>query len=112
MTRDDQKMMFTAMGFLAVLLRDEPQDKQAQRAKAIAKLIENFCQTAIEEEKKVQLPAAEASVTMKRLFANLINDNQKNQNLMRDAMEALAECMEGDSADAAAADNDDLGHLS
>ena len=33
----------TALGFLAVILKDEPDDKQALRAKAIGRLIESFC---------------------------------------------------------------------
>lgn len=33
----------TALGFLAVLLKDVPEEKQASRAKAIGRLIESFC---------------------------------------------------------------------
>jgi hypothetical protein len=33
----------TALGFLVVLLKDVPEEKQASRAKAIGRLIESFC---------------------------------------------------------------------
>ena len=39
----DHRVLFTALGFLAVVLNDVPQDKQALRARALAKLIEEFC---------------------------------------------------------------------
>ena len=42
MTRTDHQVLFTALGFLAVILSDVPHDKQAQRATAIAGLIEFF----------------------------------------------------------------------
>ena len=45
----DQKVFFTALGFLAVLLNDTPNDKQAQRATVIAGLIESFCKTTVPE---------------------------------------------------------------
>ena len=39
----DQKTFFTALGFVAVVMSDVPQDRQAERAVAIAKLMEAFC---------------------------------------------------------------------
>jgi len=48
MTRMDYRVIFTALGFLAVILRnDVPQDKQALRATTIARLIESFCITSL-----------------------------------------------------------------
>ena len=49
MTRTDQKLLFTALGFMAVLLNDTPQDKQALRATALAGLIESFCMSVVPE---------------------------------------------------------------
>jgi hypothetical protein len=43
MTRTDHKIIFTALGFLTVILDNVPRDKQAMRATAIAQLIEAFC---------------------------------------------------------------------
>lgn len=37
----------TALGFLAVILKDEPADKQALRAKTIGRLIESFCMVTV-----------------------------------------------------------------
>ena len=47
MTSTDHKVIFTALGFLAVILNDVPKDKQALRATAIASLIESFCMAAV-----------------------------------------------------------------
>ena len=50
MTRTDREILFTALGFLAVVLRDDvPHDKQAMRAMAVADLIESFCRSALPE---------------------------------------------------------------
>jgi hypothetical protein len=46
MTRTDYKVIFTALGFLAVILDNVPRDRQASRATALAQLIEAFCATA------------------------------------------------------------------
>lgn len=39
----------TALGFLAVILKDEPMDQQALRARTIARLIESFCHVTVPE---------------------------------------------------------------
>jgi hypothetical protein len=39
----------TALGFLAVILKDVPQDKQAIRAKTIGRLIESYCMVTVPE---------------------------------------------------------------
>jgi len=49
MTRTEYKVVFTALGFLAVLLSDAPNDRQAQRVVAITDLIESFCINAVPE---------------------------------------------------------------
>ena len=50
MARTDHRILFTALGFLAVIIRGDVQgDKQALRATTIAKLIESFCQTSLPE---------------------------------------------------------------
>ncbi len=50
MTRTDHQIIFTALGFLAVILREDvPRDKQALRATTIAGLIESFCQSSLPE---------------------------------------------------------------
>ncbi|MDD3287582.1 MAG: hypothetical protein PHX43_01060 [Alphaproteobacteria bacterium] len=44
MTRTDQQLIFTALGFMAVLMRGEiDQNDSAKRARGIAWLIEEFC---------------------------------------------------------------------
>jgi hypothetical protein len=53
MTSADRQILFTALGFLAVILRnDVPHEKQALRAMAIADLIEAFCRSALPEQFK------------------------------------------------------------
>jgi hypothetical protein len=47
MTRTDYKVIFTALGFLAVILDDVPRDRQALRATTLAQLIEAFCASAM-----------------------------------------------------------------
>ena len=47
MTRTDHRIILTALGFLAVILKDDSADNQASRAMGIAKLIEDFCRTAL-----------------------------------------------------------------
>jgi len=49
MTPNDLRIHATALGFLAVIMHDLPRDKQAQRAVAIAKLIEAFCHETLPE---------------------------------------------------------------
>ena len=47
MTRTDYKVIFTALGFLAVILDNVPREKQALRATTLAQLIEAFCATSV-----------------------------------------------------------------
>ena len=47
MTRTDYKVVFTALGFLAVVLDNVPRDKQVFRATSLAQLIEAFCATSV-----------------------------------------------------------------
>jgi hypothetical protein len=50
MTPTDHKVVFTALGFLAVILSDDvPKNKQALRARSIATLIESFCHSSLPE---------------------------------------------------------------
>ena len=49
MTRTEYKVVFTALGFLAVILRDMSNGRQSHRAAAIADLIESFCVGAVPE---------------------------------------------------------------
>lgn len=88
----DQKTFFNGLGFLAVILSNVPADKQAQRALAIAKLIENFCTIAATDEAKTPATAKDSAAVIAKLFTSLMNDNQKNQAIVRDAMDALAQC--------------------
>jgi hypothetical protein len=47
MTRDELQILFTALGFLAVVMKGENANKDdAKQAKAMAALIEAFCQAA------------------------------------------------------------------
>jgi hypothetical protein len=43
MTRDDLRILCTALGFTAVVLKGEQTQDQAERARAFARLIEEFC---------------------------------------------------------------------
>jgi len=48
MSRNDRQILFTALGFLAVVLREDvPKEKQAMRALAMADLIESFCRSSL-----------------------------------------------------------------
>lgn len=50
MTRNDYRVICTALGFFSVITRgDIARDKQAMRAVSIARLIESFCQTEVPE---------------------------------------------------------------
>jgi|SRR5208282_6884507 len=49
MTPAGHRILFTALGFPAVVLGDVPKDKQALRATAIARLIESFCMSVVPE---------------------------------------------------------------
>ena len=62
MTRTDYKVIFTALGFLAVIQDNVPRDRQALRATTIAQLIEAFCASAVPEAfmSDAPAPAAEA----------------------------------------------------
>ena len=102
MTRTDHQIIFSALGFLAVILSDVPQEKQAVRAKAIAKLIEDFCVNNIKEE--TAKPATTPTGTITQLFSKLINDNQQDTRML-DALEALESCLAGDALASEAAFN-------
>jgi hypothetical protein len=47
MRRTDHKIIFTALGFLAVILDNAPRDRQAMRAMTVAQLIEEFCASSV-----------------------------------------------------------------
>jgi hypothetical protein len=47
MTSTDYKVLFTALGFLAVILDNVPRDRQALRATTLAQLIEAFCASSV-----------------------------------------------------------------
>lgn len=50
MNRDDFRLICAALGFTAVIVREDvPQSKQALRAATIAKLTESFCQCSLPE---------------------------------------------------------------
>ncbi len=106
----DEKTFFTALGFFAVIIRDVPQDKQAIRASAIAKLIEDFCATSAAEQQAAEACTKDAGVVMSQMFSKLINDNQKNDRL-RDAMQALEHCLHADVIDTVAATSSGDQHI-
>ena len=43
MTRDDLRILCTALGFAITVIKDVPENNQALRAKTVGKLIEAFC---------------------------------------------------------------------
>ncbi len=78
MTANDHKILFTALGFLAVILRDVPQDKQAMRATAIAGLIESFCISAVPEAFGDE-PAPQDNFSVKQRMASVITNIIKTE---------------------------------
>ena len=79
MTRTDHQILFTALGFLAVILSDVPQDKRALRATAIAGLIESFCRSAVPEAFEDRGAEDDFSVRerMASVIADIIRDDGK-----------------------------------
>jgi hypothetical protein len=68
MTRMDHKVIFTALGFLAVILDNVPRDKQAMRATAIAQLIEAFCATSVPDGFMSEAPEAARTTETEELI--------------------------------------------
>ncbi len=60
MTRTDYKVIFTALGFLVVILDNVPRDRQALRAATLAELIEAFCASVMPEAFISDSPAPSA----------------------------------------------------
>ena len=56
MTRTDYKVIFTALGFLAVIQDNVPRDRQALRATTIARLIEAFCAASVPDAFVSEVP--------------------------------------------------------
>ena len=65
MTRTGYKIIFTSLGFLAVILDNLPRDKQALRAATLAQLIESFCASSVPEA--FDVPNIEGAVQRRRL---------------------------------------------
>lgn len=82
----DQKTFFNALGFLAVVLNDVPQEKQAQRALAISKLIENFCILSVGEEWTAESSSQNGLEVMTQLFAGLVKDSPEKFVTVRDSL--------------------------
>jgi hypothetical protein len=82
MTRTDHKIIFTALGFLAVILDNVPCDKQALRATTIAQLIEAFCAASVPDAFMSETPegarTAETEELLQRYIAEL-RDNGSAQ---------------------------------
>jgi hypothetical protein len=68
MTRTDHKVIFTALGFLAVILDNVPRDKQAMRATAIAQLIEAFCAISVPDGFVSEAPEAARTTETEQLI--------------------------------------------
>ena len=68
MTRTDHKIIFTALGFLAVILDNVPRDKQALRATTLAKLIESFCATSLPDAFMGESPDARRAAEIENLL--------------------------------------------
>lgn len=49
MTRTDQQILFTALGFTAVVLQGGREDDGSRRAQEFARLIEEFCRATLPE---------------------------------------------------------------
>jgi hypothetical protein len=75
MTRTDYKVLFTALGFLAVILDNVPRDRQAARATAVAELIEAFCASAMPDAfpnaASDDVQGVEAQHTLERYLTDL-----------------------------------------
>ena len=72
----DQKILFSALSFFAVIIKDVPKDRLVQRANALAKLMEEFCEVS-----EVRISA----------IGNGLNNHQE---LLQESMEALQLCLE------------------
>jgi hypothetical protein len=68
MTRTDRKVIFTALGFLAVILDNVPRERQALRATALADLIEGFCVTTMPEAFMSEAPEASRTAETEQLL--------------------------------------------
>ena len=55
-------MFFSALGFMAVVMKDEALEQQAQRARHIAQLIRSFCENEVREIKTLESRASQDSV--------------------------------------------------
>ena len=78
MTANDHKILFTALGLLAVILKDEPVKHQATRALAIAELIESFCRETVPDAFGDQ-GSAENHMAAKHRMASVIADIIKTE---------------------------------
>jgi hypothetical protein len=63
MTREDLRLFCTALGFTAVVLQDVENNEQAERATALAHLIEAFCLMAVPEISETALPYSSVAET-------------------------------------------------
>jgi hypothetical protein len=74
MTRMDHKIIFTALGFLAVILDNVPRDKQALRATTLAGLIESFCITSLPDVFMDEVTNAGRAAEIENLLERYIAD--------------------------------------
>jgi hypothetical protein len=71
-TEIDQKPLFTALGFLAVALRGDAPADQAERALAVAGLIDSFCRLHVPEAFEDEIETAD--VATRDRMASVIRD--------------------------------------
>lgn len=91
MTRTDHKVLFTALGFMAVVLQDVPLDKQALRATVVARLIESFCVTALPDAFEfINLGdaghAVEINPLIERYKADFVNEESASLSFDRETL--------------------------
>src|SRR6266851_5727867 len=68
MTRTDHKVIFTALGFLAVILDNAPRHLQALRATTFAQLIEAFCAASVPDAFMSEAPEAARTTETEELL--------------------------------------------
>lgn len=78
MTRTDKKVLFTALGFLAVVINDVAGERRAARATALADLIEGFCKTMVPDAFGLEIAPRERTETAEQILENHVAEIRTN----------------------------------
>ena len=96
----EQKTLFTALAFIAVLIRDNDigAKDDANRVRHLAAAIESFCAETVGKTLPVSADEMNAE-TCAHFIDRLVSDNHKNRILLDDAAEILETVMQQDGFD-------------